>query len=106
MAAPNTRDGECTAATSDPSPKLSHLVASRAEQASELRLEQTDVAADEPRFCAEPSTVTPPPPGTSMVTPKAPSPPPPRFAVQTSKFSEQAVTAAAQSALLSKVVGA
>lgn len=105
MAAPATRDGACMAATPDPSPKLSHLVASRAEQASELRLEQMDVA-DAPRFCAEPSTVTPPPPGTSMVTPKAPSPSPRRFAVQTSKFSEQAVTAAAQSALLSKVVAA
>lgn len=52
------------------------------EQALELRLEHTDVAAA-PRVMAEPSTVTPPPPGTSTVTPYPlpPPPPPPKLDV-------------------------
>jgi hypothetical protein len=62
-------------------PKESQLVASISEHASELKLEQTDVTAG-PRFAPVPSTVTPPPPGTSIVT--ANPLPPPRPEVQTS----------------------
>lgn len=103
--APITPGVDCNLAVPDPPLRVLHWVVSRAEQASELRLEQMDVA-DGPRLCAEPPTVTPPPPGTWIVTPKAPCPRPPRFAVQMSKFSEHAVTAEAQAALLSKLVAA
>lgn len=45
-----------------------HGVASRLEQALELRLEQMGVA-EAPYAPAPPPTVVPPPPGTTMVTP-------------------------------------
>src|SRR5688572_25840224 len=71
-----TAGGACTVAASSSSPPALnslHCVASRSEQASELKLEQTCVA-EAPRSEPPPPTVVPPAPGTTMVTPKSPPP--------------------------------